>query len=85
MFNTKELLSDPTYKYYKEYNVDTDWLDAVRQNAWSSDNNFSISGGGDKATYRLSLGYLDDVGTTIGTEMSRLTAKFSRCITVISR
>jgi TonB-linked SusC/RagA family outer membrane protein len=75
MFNTKELLSDPTYKYYKEYNVDTDWLEAVRQNAWSSDNNFSISGGGDKATYRLSLGYLDDIGTTIGTEMARLTAK----------
>lgn len=75
LFNTKELLRDPTYKYYKEYNVDTDWLDEVRQDAWSSDNSFSVTGGGEKATYRFSLGYLDDIGTTIGTELKRITAK----------
>jgi len=75
LFNTKELLRDPTYRYYREYNVDTDWLDEVRQDAWSWDNSLSITGGGDKATYRFSLNYLDDVGTTIGTEMKRLTAK----------
>lgn len=75
LFNTKELLRDPTYRYYNEYNVNTDWLDEVRQNAWSWDNSLSITGGGDKATYRFSLNYLDDLGTTIGTEMKRLTAK----------
>ncbi len=74
LFDTKELLRDKTYRYYNEYNVNTDWLDEVRQNAWQWDNSFSVSGGGNKATYRVSLGYLDDVGTTIGTEARRITA-----------
>ena len=75
LFNTKELLRDPSYRYYHEYNVNTDWLDEVRQDAWSLDNNFSVSGGGDKATYRFSLGYLDEVGTTRGTGLDRISAK----------
>ncbi|MCR5361306.1 MAG: SusC/RagA family TonB-linked outer membrane protein [Bacteroidales bacterium] len=74
LFNTKELLRDPSYRYYKEYNVDTDWLSEVRQNAWQWDNSLSMNGGGDKAIYRMSFGYLDDVGTTIGTEAKRITA-----------
>ncbi len=74
LFNTKELLRDPSYRYYKEYNVDTDWLDEVRQNAWQWDNSVSMTGGGEKATYRMSFGFLDDVGTTIGTEAKRITA-----------
>lgn len=74
LFNTKELLRDPSYRYFREYNADTRWLDQVRQNAWQWDNSFSISGGGDKATYRMSFGYLDDIGTTIGTEARRITA-----------
>ncbi len=73
LFNTKELLRDPSYRYYNEYNVDTDWLSEVRQNAWQWDNSLSMSGGGDKATYRMSFGFLDDVGTTIGTEAKRIT------------
>ena len=74
LFNTKELLRDPSYRYYREYNVDTDWLDEVKQNAWQWDNSISMNGGGEKATYRMSFGYLDDVGTTIGTEAKRITA-----------
>lgn len=74
LFNTKELLRDPSYRYYREYNVDTDWLDEVRQNAWQWDNSLSMNGGGEKATYRMSFGFLDDIGTTIGTEAKRITA-----------
>lgn len=77
LYNRDELLqrqSKDEFKYYREYGVDTDWLETVKQNAWQWDNSFSVSGGGDKATYKFSLGYLDDVGTTIGTEAKRLTA-----------
>ena len=76
LYNRDELLQRQSlseFKYYREYGVDTDWLDQVKQNAWQWDNSFGISGGGDKATYLLSVGYLDDVGTTIGTEMKRFT------------
>ena len=74
LFNTMELLRNPSYRYYDEYNVNTDWLSEVRQNAWSMDNTLSMSGGGDKATYRMSFGFLNDIGTTIGTASKRITA-----------
>lgn len=63
---------NPDWRYYDEYNQNTNWLDYVRQTALVSDNSFSMNGGGEKATYRFSLGYLSDVGTTIGTSMDRL-------------
>ncbi len=74
LFNTKELLLDPSYRYYREYHVDTDWLDEVRQNAWQWDNSLSMNGGGEKATYRMSFGVLNDIGTTRGTQARRITA-----------
>ena len=74
LFNNAELNYDPTYRYYDEYNVDTDWLDAVKRNAVITDNNFSMTGGGEKAVYKLNLGYYDEQGTTKGTGVQRLSA-----------
>ena len=74
LFNNAELNYDPTYRYYDEYNVDTDWLDAVKRNAIITDNNFSMTGGGEKAVYKLNLGYYDEQGTTRGTGVQRLSA-----------
>ena len=74
LFNNAELNYDPTYRYYDEYNVDTDWLDALKRNAIITDNNFSMTGGGEKAVYKLNLGYYDEQGTTKGTGVQRLSA-----------
>ena len=74
LFNNKELMFDPDYRYYDEYNVDTDWVDAVKQNAIITDNNFSMTGGGEKAVYKLNLGYYNEQGTTKGTGVQRLSA-----------
>ena len=74
LFNNAELNYDPTFRYYDEYNVDTDWLEAVKQNAIITDNNFSMTGGGEKAVYKLNLGYYDEQGTTVGTGVQRLSA-----------
>lgn len=75
LYNTDEISFNPNYKYFDEYNQDTDWLETVKQQAFVTDNNFSMTGGGDKAQYRLSLGYYDEQGTTIGTGLSRLSAQ----------
>lgn len=72
LYNTPEIGNNPNWKYYDEYNQDTDWLDEIRRTALISDNNFSMRGGGEKATYRFSLGYLMDQGTTIGSQLNRL-------------
>ena len=69
--NANAIGSHSDWKYYDEYNQNTNWLDYVRQDALVADNNFSMSGGGEKATYRFSLGYLSDAGTTIGTQVKR--------------
>lgn len=72
LFNTPVIGYTPGFEYFNEYNQDINWLDYVRQTALTSDNNFSMSGGGEKATYRFSLGYMSDDGTTIGTSLKRL-------------
>ena len=71
LFDTPEIGYDPKWQYFDEFNVSTDWLDAVRQNTSTWENTFSMSGGGEKATYRLSLGYISEGGTTVGTSLDR--------------
>jgi TonB-linked SusC/RagA family outer membrane protein len=77
LFNSNEINFNPNYKYFDEYNVNTNWLDEVRQDAYVSDNNLSVTGGGEKARYRFSLGYYDEMGTTIGTGLDRLTTEMN--------
>lgn len=77
LYNTYEINFDPNFQFFDEYNVNTNWLNEVRSNATTLDNSFSLSGGGDKATYRFSLGYLDEQGTTIGTSLTRLSTKLN--------
>jgi len=64
----------PEWSYFDEYNVNTDWLGAIKQNVVTTDNNFSLSGGGEKASYRFSMGYATQDGTTKGTGMTRMTS-----------
>lgn len=75
LFNAAPINYNPNYQYYDEYNQDTNWLEEVKQSAWISDNNFSMSGGGEKARYRFSLGYYDETGTTRGTGLNRLNSQ----------
>lgn len=49
----------------------------ITQNAFTSETNFSMSGGGDRATYRFSAGYLKEGGTTIGTGLERITTRLN--------
>jgi TonB-linked SusC/RagA family outer membrane protein len=74
LYDTPEINFNKEWRYFNEYNTNTDWLAAVVQNAYTTDNNFSMSGGGEKATYRFSLSYADEDGTTIGTNMNRFSS-----------
>lgn len=77
LYDTKEIGYDPEWQYFNEYNVNTNWVDEVTQTGFSVDNSFSMSGGGDKATYRFSLSHLAQDGTTIGTGFQRIGATFN--------
>lgn len=73
----KDIRYDPAYKYFNEFTQETDWLGLITQHALNSETNFSMSGGGDRATYRFSAGYLTEKGTTIGTAFKRLTTRLN--------
>ncbi len=65
--------NDP-YNYYN-YSQNTDWLAAITKIGFTHDHNVSMTGGGEKARYFTSLGYLNQSGTTIGTSLSRITTR----------
>jgi len=77
LYNTKEIGYDPDWVYFKEYSQDVNWLNLITQPGFTFDNNFSMSGGGDKADYRLSMGILNETGTTIGTSFERFSTSFN--------
>lgn len=77
LYETNEINFDPAWVYFDEYNQNTDWIDEITQTGYFTDNSFSMSGGGEKAIYRVSLGYLNDVGTTIGTSLNRFSSLIS--------
>jgi TonB-linked SusC/RagA family outer membrane protein len=54
------------------YDKNTDWVDAVTQHGWTHDHYLTVSGGGERASYRLSGGYYDRTGTNLKQEYQRL-------------
>ncbi|TKG86948.1 SusC/RagA family TonB-linked outer membrane protein, partial [Puteibacter caeruleilacunae] len=76
-FNDLEDYLNPDFKYYDEFNAETNWMDLITQNPMTQDYSLSVSGGGDRARYYVSLGYLTDKGTTIGTGLDRFTSRIN--------
>ncbi|MDR1672120.1 MAG: SusC/RagA family TonB-linked outer membrane protein [Bacteroidales bacterium] len=69
-----EFARDPNNPYYfYNYGQNTDWVDLVQQNAFRHDHSFALSGGGQRAQYRISLGYLDEKGNLLETGYKRFT------------
>ena len=89
--NQKDILYDRSYEYFTEFNCNTDWLDLISRNAFTSTTDFAMDGGGEVANYRFSLNYLDQDGTTKATDFARITSrlnltiKFSRKFRVSSK
>ena len=57
------------------WNKNTDWVDAVKQFGEQHEANFNITGGGQKATFRISGSYSHQLGTIIKQKMDRLTTR----------
>ncbi|MDP4289568.1 MAG: SusC/RagA family TonB-linked outer membrane protein [Bacteroidota bacterium] len=70
---------------YYNYSRNTDWIRAITQIGYSQDHNISMTGGGEKARYYASLGYLNQTGTTVGTNLNRITSKINLDYNVSNR
>jgi TonB-linked SusC/RagA family outer membrane protein len=60
----------------------TDWYNTILRTAWQQNHNVSISGGTDKATHLLNIGYLNDQGIVIGNDFKRLTVRLNEDYTL---
>ena len=60
---------------YEMWNDNTDWVGAVKKVGISQSHNFSVSGGGDKANFRISAGFDDETGSVVGQKMNRFTTR----------
>lgn len=63
--------------YYGNYNKNTDWIDEVTQFGQSHQYGVNVSGGGDKATFRVSAGYDHETGTIIKQALDRFTSRLA--------
>lgn len=74
----KEFQYDPNDPYwYNNYSKNTDWIKAITQTGITQDHSISMTGGGEKARYFASLGYLDQKGTTVGTYLKRISTRIN--------
>lgn len=67
------LAADGSYKP----NYDTDWFKEATQNKVSQNHQLGFSGGNDRTTYALSLGYRDDQGLLKESYLKRYSTRFS--------
>ena len=73
--NLRELNYDPTFSEYEQYNNNTNWMDAVTQWGLRQNHSLVISGGGEKATFRISGGYDHETGSVIKQKLNRFSTR----------
>lgn len=73
--NIRELNYDPTFSEYEQYNNNTDWRDAVTQWGLRQNHYISVTGGGEKASFRISGGYDRETGSVIEQQLDRLSTR----------
>ena len=68
-----EIAYAPDWAEYNMYNDNTDWVDAVTQTGWQHSHSVNLSGGGEKANFRVSGGYDTQSNYIIKQGMDRFT------------
>jgi TonB-linked SusC/RagA family outer membrane protein len=64
-----------TWHDANNWNKNTDWVDAITQFGEQHEANVNVTGGGQKATFRISASYSHQLGTVIKQRMDRLTTR----------
>ena len=73
--NVRELAYDPNFSEYQNFNNNVNWIDEVTQIGFKHDHFLSLSGGGERARYRVSGGFLTQTGTVIGQQLDRVSSR----------
>ncbi len=73
--NIPELSYRPTFSEYNMYNDNTDWLSEVKKVGWRQNHYVALSGGGEKANFRIGVGYDHETGSIIKQQLDRFTSR----------
>ncbi|MFA6580769.1 MAG: TonB-dependent receptor plug domain-containing protein, partial [Paludibacter sp.] len=73
--NVDEFNYDKSFSEYENFNNNTDWVKEVTQVGSISDHYITLSGGGERAMYRVAGGFLTQNGTIIGQKLSRISSR----------
>ena len=72
-----ELNYDLNFSEYENYNNNTDWVGAISQHGHRHQHDISLSGGGERATFRISGGYQHETGSVIQQRLDRFTTRMA--------
>jgi TonB-linked SusC/RagA family outer membrane protein len=78
VINGKPAFLDPT-----QYGEGTDWYHQILRNAFITNHQLSVSGGGEKTSYNFSLGYLNQDGVVEKNNFKRYTARLQNDFQVL--
>ncbi len=67
--------SDSNPNGWHNFDNNTDWVDAVKQTGVRQNHYVSLSGGGEKANFRIGAGYDHETGSIIEQQLDRLTSR----------
>jgi len=73
--NISELNYDMSFPEYEMYNNNTDWLSEVKKVGWRQNYYLALSGGGEKANFRIAAGYDHETGSIIEQKLDRFTSR----------
>ena len=70
-----ELNYDKNFSEYEMYNNNTDWLKEVKKVGWRQNHYLALSGGGEKAHFRIGAGYDRETGSIIEQQLDRFSSR----------
>ena len=68
-------VSGGSFSEYEMYNNNTDWVKSVKQTGWRQNHYVALSGGGEKANFRIAAGYDHETGSIIKQQLDRFTSR----------
>lgn len=66
---------NPAFEEYENFNNNVDWVDEISQTGITNDSYLTVSGGGERARYRVSGGFYNQTGTVIGQHLGRVSSR----------
>ena len=71
------LVAGQGFSEWQAFNNNTDWVDEVKQIGFRQQHSINLTGGGEKAMFRISAGYDHETGSIIKQQLDRFTTRMA--------